>query len=242
MAEPTLPPEIVSLVNTARLPRSYEEAKKAIAECARLDECAEWADKAAAIASYARQADDFELESWARRIRDRAVRRCGEMLRTFDARGRGKNEGPLRFKSRAAVAQEAKLSEHKARTAVNIAAIPEPEFEAAVESNRPPGTTLLAQWNKLYSHEQVRSVTESSLMEISKSTFAGRAVEGMLEFEKAASQCGMDVIIEILLRRGHAKKLERVRRGIGLAFRLNKALDEAGLRGHPMLRDLPTSD
>ncbi len=59
MAEPTLPPEIVSLVNTARLPRSYEEAKKAIAECARLDECAEWADKAAAIASYARQADDF---------------------------------------------------------------------------------------------------------------------------------------------------------------------------------------
>ncbi len=41
--------------------------------------------------------DDFELESWARRIRDRAVRRCSEMLRTFDARSRNKNESARRI-------------------------------------------------------------------------------------------------------------------------------------------------
>ena len=43
-----LPAEIACLTRTAPLPQMYEEAKKAIAECARLDECAGWADKAAA--------------------------------------------------------------------------------------------------------------------------------------------------------------------------------------------------
>jgi hypothetical protein len=57
--------EIVALVETAQLPESYEAAKRAIAKCARLDECSEWADKAAAIASYARQADDVELQAYA---------------------------------------------------------------------------------------------------------------------------------------------------------------------------------
>jgi len=148
---------------------------------------------------------------------------------------------PLAFapQSRTMVAQEAALSAHKARTAVNIAAIPEAEFEAAVESKRPPDTTLLSQWNKLHPRERVRSVTEGSLVEISKSVFAGRALEGMLEFEKSVTACGLDVVVEIL--RGHTRKLERVRRGIGLAFRLNSALDKAGLRGYPMLRPSTSS-
>ena len=236
-----LPAELSHLVNTAKLPQLYETAKKALAECERLDECAEWADQAAAIASYARQADDVELENYARRIRARAVRRCGELLRNFDARGgdRSKTVAPLAFASpsRSMVAQQAELSEHKARVAVNIAAIPEPEFEALVESKRAPGTTLLAQWKEMWPRERVRGVTESSLAEVFKSVYAARAAEGILEFEKNADACGVEVIVEIL--RGHAKKLERVRRGIGLAFRLNAALEKSGLRGNSMLRQVP---
>jgi hypothetical protein len=235
--EQQLPAEIARIVNTAQLPQLYERAKNALAACEKLDECAEWADQAAAIATYARQADDVELENYARRIRARAVRRCGELLRSFDARGRGKSEGPLVFKSRTAVAQEARLTEYKRRTAVNIAEIPTDEFEAAIESKRPPGTTLLAQWKKLNQRERVRGITERSLAEVFKSAHAARAEEGMLEFEKNADACGVEVIVEIL--RGHAKKLERVRRGIGLAFRLNAALEESGLRGNSMLRQVP---
>ena len=177
------------MVRAAQLPENYEAAKKAIAECEHLDQCAEWADKAAALASYARQADDLELETYARRIRVRAVRRRGELLRTYDARGgdrRGKVVTPLKFarRSRAAVAHEAGLSEHKARTAVNIAAIPEAQFTAAVESNRPPGTTLLALWNNQRPSERVRSVTQRSLAEVFKSVAGGRAVEGLLGSRK----------------------------------------------------------
>ena len=43
-------------VNGARLPRTYEAARAALAECQQLDECKDWADKAAALASYAKQA------------------------------------------------------------------------------------------------------------------------------------------------------------------------------------------
>jgi hypothetical protein len=59
----------------------------------------------------------------------------------------------------------------------------------------------------------------------------------MLEFEKNAAACGVELIVEIL--RGHTKKLERVRRGIDFAFRLNAALEESGLRGNSMLREVP---
>jgi hypothetical protein len=84
---------------------------------------------------------------------------------------------------------------------------------------------------------EVRGITERSLAEVFKSAHAARAAEGMLEFEKNADACGVEVIVEIL--RGHAKKLERVRRSIGLAFRLNAALEESGLRGNSMLRQVP---
>jgi (2Fe-2S) ferredoxin len=148
---------------------------------------------------------------------------------------------PLTFAppSRAEVAEEAGLSEHKTRVAVHIANIPEEEFETAVESHTPPGTTLLAKVEQRYSPERVRSVTQESLAAIVKSVAAGRAIEGLLLFEKCATECGVEPIVEILRSRGHYKHLEHAKRGVALAFRLNHALDEAGGRGNPMLRPVP---
>ena len=45
-------------VAAARLPVAYEQAKVALAACAKIDECRDWADRAKALASYAKQADD----------------------------------------------------------------------------------------------------------------------------------------------------------------------------------------
>jgi len=59
----------------ASLPTNYQEAKTALAECARIDECKSWADKATALASYAKQADDERLLSCAKRIKVRAIDR-----------------------------------------------------------------------------------------------------------------------------------------------------------------------
>jgi hypothetical protein len=137
MTQFTLPAKIIDNISTARLPASYEQAKLAIAACDRLDECRGWSDRAAALASYARESDDQELENFARRIRARAARRCGE---------RSKSETPLAFAPHPGreAAQEAGLSEHKARTAVRLAAIDPADFEAEKTRLKP----IFWQWNR----------------------------------------------------------------------------------------------
>jgi hypothetical protein len=49
-----------------------------------VDECQDWADKVAALASYARQAEDEALRKMATRIRAQAILRCGELLREIE--------------------------------------------------------------------------------------------------------------------------------------------------------------
>ena len=68
---------------TALLPADYEAARTALAKCARVDECKDWADRAVALASHAKRAEDRTLETMAQRIRARAIRRAGELLREF---------------------------------------------------------------------------------------------------------------------------------------------------------------
>lgn len=54
---------------TALLHATYERAKGALASCARIDECHDRADK---MASYAKQANDDELQEFCLRIQARA--------------------------------------------------------------------------------------------------------------------------------------------------------------------------
>ena len=134
-------------VATARLPASYEAAQVALAACQKVDECKDWADKAGALASYARQSQDDALLRMAVRIRTRALRRAGELLAQIEA-GQGARDGkreagdhlPLRSDS----ARDAGFSPHQQKQAVRIAAVPEDSFEAQVEGPTPPTLTALA--------------------------------------------------------------------------------------------------
>jgi hypothetical protein len=134
----------------APLPMAYENARTALAECSSLDECQAWADKAAALASYARQANDDSLLTLAKRIQGRAVRRAGELLRQIkpaknqhDAETRAQ-EGTLP-RTRTEAATDAGLSEHQRKTALRVAAVSADEFEAAIESEHPPTITEIAE-------------------------------------------------------------------------------------------------
>ncbi len=132
-------------VSNARLPAAYEAAKVALANCASIDECQQWANKAEALASYAKQADDDTLRKQADRIQARAIRRCGELLKQFDGRGRPSenSEGAHTISQREAAAQ-AGLSRHQQTAAVRVANVPANDFEQAVESPAPPTVTRLA--------------------------------------------------------------------------------------------------
>jgi hypothetical protein len=124
-------------VEHAQLPQAYELAKTALANCVTVDECKDWADKAAALASYAKQANDETLMRQSARIRDRAIRRMGEVLKQFDARpanAEKQSDGSDTLISQREAAEEAGISKRQQVTAVRIANIPEDQFEIARRS------------------------------------------------------------------------------------------------------------
>lgn len=63
------------------LPSLYQNAKQSIAEYKSVDELKQFRDKVVAIETYAKQANDFDLERDASICRVRAERRCGELLK-----------------------------------------------------------------------------------------------------------------------------------------------------------------
>jgi len=134
-------------IQSAKLPSVYEHARTALAECERVDECKAWSDKAAALASYARQANDDTLLKTAMRIQGRATRRAGELLKEIDTAS-GARTDLRQAPTRGSAAADAGLSEHQAKTAVRVANVPADEFEKAVESDTPPTVTKLAEMGK----------------------------------------------------------------------------------------------
>lgn len=135
-------------VASASLPRTYQEAQVALSECSQIDECKDWADKASALASYARQADDHELERMAQRIRARAIRRAGELLKQIEPAPTGPKPelkaGDRHQYGRMEAARQAGMSDHQAKQATRVANIPEREFEAQVDNPKPPTLSQFA--------------------------------------------------------------------------------------------------
>lgn len=137
--------EVVEHSANAKLPVNYEQAKNALAKVEKIDECKDWADKAAALASYARQAKDDALVKMSMRIQGRAIRRCGELLKQVKP-ARGHENGTV--PTRSGVAKDAGLSERQRKTALNVANVPEKKFEEMVEADTPATVTKLAQAGK----------------------------------------------------------------------------------------------
>ena len=137
-------------ISTAQLPALYENAKTALAECSRIDECQQWADKAAAMASYAKQSKDETLHKYADRIKARAITRCGELLKAIQpASGMHMKEaGAHQFQTREQAATDAGLSEHQRKTALRVASVDPEVRDALIESDKPPTITELAEMGK----------------------------------------------------------------------------------------------
>lgn len=145
MLPTTIPP--------ARLPETYQRAQQALADCQNIDECQSWADKAEALASYAKQADDDSLRKMADRIQARAIRRAGELLKQIEPSKGGRppeetREGDRPSLSRKQAANEAGMSDHQRKSALRVANVPDEEFERQVESDNPPTVTKLAEQGK----------------------------------------------------------------------------------------------
>lgn len=137
-------------INEAQLPATYEAAKTALSECTKLDECQSWADKAKALASYARQAKDDSMRKMAERIQARAIGRAGEILAQIEPPKFKGNQyvvgaGDVPNLTRTQAAEDAGLSDRQRKTALRVASIDKDEFERVIESDNPPTVTQLAE-------------------------------------------------------------------------------------------------
>ena len=131
----------------ARLPEVYETACAALVECEQIDECKDWADKAEALASYARQAKNKTLLETAQRIQVRALRRCGELIREIEPKSGARTdlEPDAAAGTRSQAARDAGLSPRQQATTLRIASVPAEQFEVQVESSPPPTATEMAE-------------------------------------------------------------------------------------------------
>ena len=171
----------VLLDDAARLPETYQAAQQALAKCSSLDECQEWADKAEAMASYAKQAKDDSLRKMCDRIQARAIRRCGELLKQIPDNNRGRPakdipDGTVTNITRTEAAEQAGLSERQKVTALRVASISDEEFNASVESEEPPTVTQLAErGKKLKSLVDLGDISFSAISGISNPRNRGSA-------------------------------------------------------------------
>ncbi len=87
------------------------------------------------------------------RIKARAIRRCGELLQQFDARGgdRTKSGSAPTFahQTQRQAAASAGLSKDQQVTAVRVANVPAPVFERAVDGLKPPTVSTLAEMGRV---------------------------------------------------------------------------------------------
>lgn len=124
----------------------YEQARNAVAECHRIDDAKDIADKALALQAYARQARDPDMERWVAEIRLRARRRVGELSAALETApsGRAALSCSEPGTSKIEALEAAGLSRTEAHRCEQIAKVPPERFEAYIATQTAAGKVVTA--------------------------------------------------------------------------------------------------
>lgn len=143
------------------VPVEYESAVNALQACMTIDDSKYWADKADALAAWAKIYRDDEAGRKARQLKLLAFRRMGEIaselrrakpLRKVGKDGRNKFYGTTKGGRSALI--DAGLKPDAAANALHIAKMDDANFRRAVDSPRPPGVSSLAHQQRSVSHSE----------------------------------------------------------------------------------------
>jgi len=109
----------------------YEEAKRALAACASIDEVKEIQDKAVAMQLYAKMTKEKDIEIYASTIKTRAQIRLGELIGSME-KGVNQSALPPGGKSKKAALKEAGISSSTAHRLEKAASIPPNDLETII--------------------------------------------------------------------------------------------------------------
>lgn len=221
-------------ISLAKYPEAYLNAKVALQKCHSVDECQDWADKMAALASYAKMSEDTTLEKLCRKIRCRAIDRCGDLLKELDARGgdRSKKVGDPLFApispSREKAATDAGMSDEQRKTAIRVSNVPEEVFEAMVESDNPPTITELAEIGKKARPKPKFDLEGRTPLEFQTATTGRCAVDG--PYKAAIDKVDVAIVVRGSFDSERQKFLERAEIALEwltkLVIELRKAVEK----------------
>ena len=111
----------------------YDAMCTAIAEAKAVDEVKDIRDKALALAAYARQAKNYDLEIDLCRIRLRAERKAGQLLKQMGEVGeRARGGGDLRKELSPPTLSDLNINRDQSSDWQKLAGVPEADFEAAL--------------------------------------------------------------------------------------------------------------
>ena len=123
----------------------YDKMARAIAECERFDEVKEIRNRALVIEIYAAQALNHDAEDKAAKIRMRAERRCGELLKESKKNGARQKPGDNRKTSTDATSKttlaDIGISRQQSSDWQKLAEIPKEQFEARLNDTSLPKPT-----------------------------------------------------------------------------------------------------
>ena len=111
----------------------YDAARYALSVAVEVDEVKDIRDKAAAMAAYARQAQDKELLQWATEIKVRAERRAGQMLAEMELKPGVKSIGNVAVPIPQTL-DEIGISKNQSSRWQKLAAVSNEKFEEAVSA------------------------------------------------------------------------------------------------------------
>ena len=109
----------------------YDAARYALSVAVKVDEVKDIRDKAAAMAAYARQAQDKELLQWATEIKVRAERRAGQMLAEMELKPGVKSIGNVAVPIPQTL-DEIGISKNQSSRWQKLASVSNEKFEEAV--------------------------------------------------------------------------------------------------------------
>jgi hypothetical protein len=127
------------LQRVTKPPVEYETAVKALAACLSLDDSKRWADKADALAAWAKIYHDGTVTRQAKALKLHAYRRMGQLAKELNPvknsnMGREKNSGA------SPALEKLGLSHTEANAAMALAKIPVASFERLVDDPKSPST------------------------------------------------------------------------------------------------------